>query len=850
MSNLYDCLQSAIDGKLADPARAKAAQSEFREIADRLARTYPRNIAEAKAAVILKDGRLRAGAGRRRAIIQQLMVMQRNEALIDAAADPGNALIDMLEYHQRPQASAMESVRFVREALLREMRGALHEILAEFGPNLAGNTRHISKLKDVVREIMGDASGDAQARLMGEAWTEVSERLRVMFNAYGGDIGKLNGWGLPHRHEIGKVRAAGFEAWRAKIAPRLDWTKIEDKTTGKPFATGRLGPDETATTRFLRDIFEGITTRNWDERMPSMAVGGKATANRRADPRVLHFKSADDWMAYNDEFGALDPFRTMMNHVEGMVKDIAFMRVLGPNPRAGLAHAKQVAQKRVQLDYQRQAAGINDPERLKALAVEQQRAEGALNARAIRADGMMDYLSGAANTPADENMAIFLAGTRNLLTAAQLGGATLSSTTDLWTMRMAAKAVGMNPRSVWARHLKLMVSSRSRAEARRAGYVADTLAGVSSGQVRYMGDLWSPEWTSRITDAVLRLSLLNHWTDMARTAFQMEFGAHLADNVARSWDQMDGALRGTLANRGFTEADWDKLRDPSALYRAPGGETFLVPLHWRRATGLKRAEADGLATRLQMVAEEELEMAITTASVEARTMFGGNLKPGTIAGEFMRSGPLMYKNYVYTFSLNHVRRFQAQPTGKKRAAYAASLLAGTTIFGAVAVQDKQIASGRDPSPMNPLTDPGFWGRAFLQGGGVGILGDFIGAATSPRSGGLAQTLAGPGIGLTADLLGFFGGNITKAMQGKDTTIARDATRLGARYTPDTWYTQLAFQRLFWDQLQKLLDPQAEAAWREQERARAKAVEAETWWERGEMAPARGPDLSNALGDAR
>ncbi|PJN92612.1 hypothetical protein CNY89_28190, partial [Amaricoccus sp. HAR-UPW-R2A-40] len=38
--------------------------------------------------------------------------------------------------------------------------------------------------------------------------------------------------------------------------------------------------------------------------------GGKMLANRRADRRVLHFRDADAWMAYNDRFGAADPFRS------------------------------------------------------------------------------------------------------------------------------------------------------------------------------------------------------------------------------------------------------------------------------------------------------------------------------------------------------------------------------------------------------------------------------------------------------------------------------------------------------------------------------------------------------------
>ena len=65
---------------------------------------------------------------------------------------------------------------------------------------------------------------------------------------------------------------------------------------------------------------------------------------------------------------------------------------------------------------------------------------------------------------------------------------------------------------------------------------------------------------------------------------------------------------------------------------------------------------------------------------------------------------------------------------------------------------------------------------------------------------------------------------------------------------DTQLAGVLDDRLVADQLQSILDPEAETQWRRQMRKKEKDYGTRTFWPRGALAPDRAPDLSNAIGD--
>ena len=344
------------------------------------------------------------------------------------------------------------------------------------------------------------------------------------------------------------------------------------------------------------------------------------------------------------------------------------------------------------------------------------------------------------------------------------------------------------------------------------------------------------EVAERLSGFTMRASGLSFWTDMNRTAFQMEFAGFLAENANRGFDQIDAPLRKMFQDRGITAADWDLLRDPAAMFTAKNGATFISPFHWlEHQTTLPRVEAEGLSMRLQMAIEEQLEFAVPTANIEGRARVLFNTVPGTIAGELARS-TMMYKSFALSLTLNQYRRFMAIPTPLGRAKYAAAMSTGLIVLGGLAVQLKEVAKGNDPRPMD---NGKFWMAALFQGGGLGIFGDFFSAKESRVGGGLAQTLAGPVVGMADSV-----GDVLFHPSGRSVA---NFVRYNTPVASSLWPTRVAFDRLVADQLQAFLDPDAETQWRRQMRKRERDYGTAAWWQRGARSPDRAPDLSNAIG---
>ncbi len=73
--------------------------------------------------------------------------------------------------------------------------------------------------------------------------------------------------------------------------------------------------------------------------------------------------------------------------------------------------------------------------------------------------------------------------------------------------------------------------------------------------------------------------------------------------------------------------------------------------------------------------------------------------------------------------------------------YAAWLFIGTTVLSALGEQLSQIGEGRDPLDMS---DPKFWAKSAMRGGGVGLIGDFLFADQNRYGGGIVASLARAG----------------------------------------------------------------------------------------------------------
>jgi hypothetical protein len=818
-----DCLQRALDDGLTDADRAQATQDAWREQSDRYALFMNRRTAEERAYQDIRDAFRHSSAIKRRSRLADLEVMRRNVEEVTASTDKVGAIRRPIERREGAD-DQLDSVRFEQDALVQLFQGMMARFFTDVHRDLIGRVKKRATLRNVARELHGEAAGDAVARDMADSIRKTFEHMRVMFNDAGGHISKLDDWGLPHRHNARAIEAAGIDTWLRETSPRMNWERIENYATGRAMSEA----SEEARETFLRDVYRSIITQDAPDHEPRYgpAMGGGKRGDANSQRRILHFRSADDWMAYNERFGDGDIFGAISGHIHRMARDIALVRRFGTAPRAGLEHRIQVAL------HQAKEAGD-------AKAIRE------INESLTLSRAMMSQVSGEAATPVREYWANFFSGVRQVTTSAYLGSAILASGGDWAAMRLAARSMGMNRNNVLSRHIKLMASSNEREIAAQLGYIADTLTSAGNTMARLLAEVPANEFLERVTSFVMRAQGLSFWTDMGRTAFRMEFSALFARNAGRRLADVDDELREVLTARGVTEADWAAFSDPRFLFTAPNGARFLSPNHWIHATDLAPDQARRIALRMSSIIEEQVEFAIPSMSVMGRAAIQGEARPGTLPGELALSG-LSFKSFAMSIWINQSRRVMAQPTSWDRASYLAELIGTFTMMGAVSVQLKELAKGNDPRPMDSF---GFWGAAFIQGGAGGVVADLFSTSDS-RVGGLASYFAGPVVGLGGQAMNLTVGNALEAIRGEDTNAGRELSRFVSRNTPvasSLWQIRTAVDRMVFDNLQRFLDPEAERSMRTQAQNQMREFGNAQWWGNGDMAPSRAPDFGTMFG---
>lgn len=802
---------------------------------DDLQRSFKKQMGEQGAAAMASEETLKrlaidAAEKRRRQLLQ---VQAQRQAWLDMSkygTGAGNIrVLDPARPGHRGEAAGALLVRSEYapymnvEYQLRAIRGqaqsTLDQLLSKHHKNLRGQVRDKAGEADIVRERFAPGStGNASARAIAEALEDVFEGLRLRRNAAGGRTGKLDRWAMPQSHDAQAVADAGYAPWRDFILPLLDRDRMIDQRTGHAFSAEAL---ELA----LRDVYATIASDGWSGRTPG-APGRSSLANQRADHRFLQFADADSWMAYQERFGGRQSaFDTIMGHIDGMARDIALMERLGPNPEATMRWLGDMIEKEANIDGSkklRDAAG---------------------SARTTL-QNYYDQITGALNRPQNRAMAKVFSSVRSLQVASKLGSAVLSTTSDSATQILARRYNGLPVFKGAMTQVKQLnpASAADREMAVRLGMIAEDWAQMSSAQTRLLGEELTSERARVLAEGVLRVSGMNAVTSSGRAAFWLDTLAHVTDQREMAWQQLDAPFRNMMERYGLAESSWNALR--ATPLEDDGGARWIKPTNI----------ADGrLRDTFMRMINTEMDFAVPVSGVAVQAAMNSAAKPGTWAGEIMRTG-LQFKSFPITIMAMQFQRIMAQRSWN-RATYAAQMIAFTTVAGAIALQLKEIAKGRDPRPMvdeDGVPDGAFWAAAGFQGGGAGIYGDFFKSSTSRFGGGLADTLAGPAFQTVDNLTQLAVVQPLKMATGENSNIGKAALRTIKSEVPgmSLWFGRLAFERILLDELQQQIDPKYRDSWRRLDRY-AEEQGTEYFWAPGDVvSEARAPDVGNMVSEAQ
>lgn len=727
---------------------------------------------------------------------RDILTQNKNLAALDHPTLSASEVVDrMVAPHG--DMSGIQSIDSKARAIASVYRGEL----VDFYTNIKGGLGVFTDaelVQKIVRERFNDSTGDPLAKKISDKMGEVFEGMRERFNRAGGDIGKLDDWGLPQTHSLEKIVLAGKQAWVQKAEGLIDTSKYvhEDGTYYSQQEIREL----------LEYSFDTLSSNGANKtEIGRQSFGGNSkVTSRHSESRVLHFKDAESWMEYQSEFGGM-PFVDLVEaHINGLSKDIAMVENLGSSPRNSMRILMDAAE---QKDWQK---GIDANDTGKSRK---------------RAQTMFDEFSGQ-NTPQSEVLANMGLAYRSMNVASMLGGTTISSVTDQAMIAKTASIHGIAYRKTFGELISQLnpKNKEDRELAHSLGLATDEMLGSiarwsDDGLTSVHGKSQKlARVSSGIASQVMRISGLNALTAASKVGFSkmlMEKYGRLSRTKA--WADLDPMDQELLTKTGLDERAWQVMQLADPVVDRKGNQLmsarsiYEIPDNKLKPFGDPQKVRDEVATQFQAHLLDEQGMAVVEAGLRERTWMSAGQRKGTGMGEIIKS-MLQFKSFPAAFLMRHGSRAMAQDGVKGKAAYGVSLFAMTTLLGALAVQLKELANGNDPSTMWDSDDPqktmNFWTRSAVQGGGLSILGDILVAGTDTSGRSASDFMVGPFGSDVKAMLGLTVGNLTQYYDDKDTNASNEAFRLLKNKIPaqNLWYTKAATNRMIFDEMQDMIAP--------------------------------------------
>lgn len=728
-------------------------------------------------------------------------------------------------------------------------------------------------VKLLTRAIFGETTGNAQVDKGAKAWLDVAAQMRDAFNRAGGKIGLLENWSLPQHHSQAKINSAGADTWIQDTLPKLNRDKyVNDDGT-------RMNDQQLE--EVLRGAWLTLATGGINQITPG-APGGGMLANRRASHRELHFTNADGYLDYQAKYGDKSLWGVITGHVEGLSKEISMLETYGPNPDATF---------NLFLEKSVQKTSVTDP-----AATDKAKEE------ARRLQSLYEYTTGQTTPIVNEHLAGTFDTLRNWLVASRLGSAVITALTDEATLHLTSQLNNLPEMQLVRNELAALNVANKTEEnlANRAGLGLNTML---SHLNRWGTDTLGPTFSSKMANTVMRVSGMEALDGARKRAFGVTMMSALGETVQtyKTLADLDPNDNRILLSKGITETDFaiwkaaelekwgagNGVLTPESIMRVPEAKIYeaskgriaelqaelqakidginkmgaMTPeakaasiADWSKVYGEQIADVTDTSRRnavlrLLGVVQEETDMAVIAPGAADKFLTGAGMERGTWKGELTRSF-FQFKAFPLAMISRHFTRGMSMETAGGKALYLGSLIAATTVLGAVSQSVNDLLSGKDIRNYNPAADNGIknWMAAFLKGGSLGLYGDFLfsGATQNNQAGPIAAAL-GPVAGLVEEAFKITQGNIVQAMQGKDTNFGAEAVRFVKGNTPgaNLWYAKAALDHIIFHQLQEYFSPGYLA---QMQRRAEKEFGQQFWWTPGTGTDGmRPPDLGNAVG---
>lgn len=616
-------------------------------------------------------------------------------------------------------------------------------------------------------------------------------------NRFGAWIRDLNGYITRQTHDMFKIRDAGEKAFKEFVLPRLDLERsLRDFD----------GTADDFLTRVYDDFAAGSHMKVVAGEDDLQALGrGSSLARRESVSRVLYFKDGNASFEYNEKFGQGRLAETVLGGLEQSAKSAGLMKLLGTNPEATVT--------RLFDEYAESLRG--DPAR-RAKFLEYR---GEL-------ENLLSHVDGRANIPGNVTAAKISSFVRSWVSMTKLGGALISSVTDL--SNYAAELRFGQDKNLFSGTLEGIGAVT---QGRATGEKKQVLSSLGVFHESTLGAVFarfdSPELMGGKTAAAMqtffKLTGLNWWTESLRDGYALTHSHYLATNAGQSFDKLPEALRDMLGLYNIDAGKWDVLR--IATMQQADGRAYMTPEGLKTVpraalenyiTSIGRTVSDAsvanlqddLASALRTMTIDRMHHAVIEPGARTRAFMLRGTKPGTVPGELLRFAT-QFKSFPVALIQSTLGREvygrgydtlgDYLKNGKGDMVGMATFLALSMSMGYAAMSIKDLLKGRNPRPVD---DPRTWAAAFIQGGGLGIYGDFLFGKYNRMGGTLSGSLIGPAANIVDTVADLW----TRIRTGDD--VAGTAFKALIDNTPflNLFYTRAALDYLVLYKVQEALNP--------------------------------------------
>jgi len=634
---------------------------------------------------------------------------------------------------------------------------------------------------------------------LAKIMSDYSESVRLKLNNLGANIGKLPGWIVRQTHDPFQIRNAAkvLKELSGKQADDLDGDVDRNLKAWKDYIMPKL-KDETFNgfdnkDEFLNYVYNSLSRNEHIVTDGSSGSYGSRdiTKNMNAK-RVLLFKTADDWFDYNKKFGFGNLRESFFFGLQRSANNIGLMNVLGTKPEQNF-------------------------NTIKGLVAKNLVKQGRTTERIAKNDRVFQYqldeITGRVNMVSHFSGAKWSAITRSIANMAKLGGAVISSFTDIHNyareLKWQGKTYLSGVQEAMSSLSKIKSSERRIAISEQLGFMNDNMINDLAG--RYStGDPLNKGFT-KVQRTFFKLNLLRWWTDSLKEGSILGLGNYVAKQRNIAFANLDDKFKRLITHFGIDEKIWNTIRKMAVETSEDGTEFFsvrnidnltnkeILPLMDMKNPSQRQIDLfkDNLKTKITGIFVDRSSFAVIEPDARVRAFMKQGLLAGTPAGEAIRFMG-QFKAFAISFTQKAIGRELAAIKAGRTAEGVfgiANLFIGATIAGYISNSVLDILKGK--TPKDP-TDYKTWLASAARGGGLGIYGDFL-FQESKNNAGVLATLAGPVISEAAKVYKVLDyikdGNIDAAQRQAYKSVIGNVPFLNLFYTKTIFDYAIGYQMM-------------------------------------------------------